>query len=82
MYQAQEDDNWPSHTHVLLNVHDSLTCLGPPDTMKIALKIMKKYAEEPIPVNDEQFICPADLGMSQPGEDGIHRWSTIQKVKL
>lgn len=82
MYQAQEDDEWPIHTHILLNVHDSLICLGRPATIKTALKVMKKYAEEPIPVNGETFICPADLAISEPDEHGVHRWSTLRKIKL
>jgi uracil-DNA glycosylase family 4 len=82
MYQCQEDDNWPLHTHVLLNVHDSLTCLGPPDTMKTALAIMKRYAEEPVPINGEQLIIPADLAISEADETGTHRWSTLKKIRL
>ena len=82
MYQCQEDDNWPLHTHVLLNVHDSLTCLGPPDTMKTALAIMKRYAEEPVPINGEQLIIPADLAISEADETVTHRWSTLKKIRL
>ncbi len=82
MYQAQEDDNWPLHTYVLMNDHDSLTAQGPERTMKTTLSILKRYAEEPLIIQGEQLIIPADLKMSVPGPDGIHRRTTMNKVEL
>lgn len=82
IYQAQEDDKWPLYTHVLLNVHDCLIFQGPEKTMKTALAICKKYAEEPIVIHGEPMIVPADLKMSIAGEDGLHRWTTLKGIKL
>jgi hypothetical protein len=48
--------------------------------------IMKKYAEEPIVIKGfdgvtRELIIPCDLKMSMPDEYGVHRWSTLKKVK-
>lgn len=88
-YQAQEDDEWPAAARIVVNVHDNLIgCSVPGDNAKRALKIMKKYAEEPITVIDawgktsDQIIIPAELKMSVPDERGVHRWSNLKEVSL
>jgi hypothetical protein len=53
---------------------------------------MKKHAEHPLYINSVQnrlankddpteLIVPAEFGVSQPDENGVHRWSTIKKIK-
>jgi uracil-DNA glycosylase family 4 len=71
-YQSEEDDEWPDDARICLNIHDALVCMASPKTIKTALKIMKKYAESPIMIQDawhnkaEPLIIPADLKMSYP----------------
>ena len=79
--RAQEDDNWPLPARIALNIHDALICLAPLAKVKTCMSIMIKYAEAPITINGEQLIIPAGIGMSEPDEFGIHRWSTIKKMK-
>ena len=82
MYQSQEDDKWPMHSKILINRHDSLTALVPLNAAKTALSVMTRYAEQPIMVRGEPMIIPAEGKISQPGEDGIRRLSSMEKVKL
>jgi hypothetical protein len=77
-----------------INVHDALIGLAPIDKAKDCLRILRKYAEEPIlfPANPitvagkvvractEPLIIPMDAGISVPDEQGLHRWSTIKKI--
>ena len=103
-YQSEEDDKWPSDARVALDVHDCLVCIASPRTIKTALSILIKYAEEPIPIRNivtkkiEPLIIPADAKMSYPvtltvddkgrqvyvedQKKGVHRWSSLKKVKL
>jgi len=67
---------------ICLNVHDALVGLATKDRAMKCLKIMKKYAEEPIMVRGEQLIIPADLAMSVADEKGLHRWSNLKKIKI
>lgn len=82
MYQCESDDEWPMHARMLLNVHDALIALAPLDKLRTCLRIMKRYAEEPIIIKGEPLIIPADCKESVPDEHGVHRWSTLQKVKI
>ena len=81
IYQCHDDDRWPQDARICLNVHDALIGLAPISKAKTCLAIMKEWAETPIMVQGEPMIIPADLGMSQPDEKGVHRWSTIKKIK-
>lgn len=71
-YQAEEDDKWPMDARVCLDVHDNLICMASPKTIKTALKILKRYAEEPILIQDAwrektiPLIVPAECKMSYP----------------
>ena len=71
-YQSESDDKWPDDARVAIDVHDNLVCIASPRTIKTALAIMIKYAEEPIPVRNiftnrtEQLIIPAEAKMSYP----------------
>lgn len=83
IYQCHEDDKWDVRKErICLNVHDALVGLATPQRAKSCLAIMKKYAELPIVVRGEPLIIPADLGMSVADEGGLHRWSSIKKIKL
>lgn len=87
-YQSHEDDEWDNNKmRIKLNVHDALIGIATPDKAKTALKIMKKYMEEPILVENvyrtkvEECIIPGDVALSEPDEFGVHRWSTLKKLK-
>jgi uracil-DNA glycosylase family 4 len=75
------DPAWPSDARIALNIHDALIALVPLEKHKLVMQLMKKHAEEPIVINGRELIIPAEFGVSQPGEEGKHRWSTIKKVK-
>jgi DNA polymerase I-like protein with 3'-5' exonuclease and polymerase domains len=100
-YQCEEDDEWPDDARIAIDVHDNLVGIATERTAKTALKIMKKYAESPIWIQDawrrrkhEPLSIPAELKMSYPtvwdeskrdfveDKKGLHRWSTMRKVKL
>ena len=81
IYQSHDDDNWPIDARIVLNIHDALIALAPIAKAKTCLRIMKKYAEQPIIIKGEPLIIPADCGLSQADDKGMHRWSTIKKVK-
>lgn len=82
IYKCHEHDAWPSHARVLLNVHDALVGIARKDQTKSALKLAMTIAEEPIMVHGEPLIIPAEGKISVPGEDGVHRWSTLIGVVL
>lgn len=73
-YQSQEDDDWPAHARICIDVHDNLVAMSAPRFAKTCLRIMKKYAEAPILIQDawhrkhEPLIIPAELKMSYPSK--------------
>ena len=80
IYLCHEDDRWPSHARVALNNHDALIGIARKDQAKTALSIMVRHAEEPLYIHGRELIIPAEPGISEPDEHGIHRWSTIKKL--
>lgn len=96
IYMSEDDPEWPAHckitrldrkmhvpeARIVLNIHDALICLAPLDKVKKCLQIMKKHAEEPIMINGEELIIPADCKISQPDEKGVHRWSNLKTVEV
>jgi hypothetical protein len=76
-----------SKMRIKLNIHDALIGIAKPEYAKTALRIAKKYAEQPIMIENtyktkvEQLIIPCDVAISEPDERGIHRWSTLKKLK-
>lgn len=82
MYKAEQDERWPEHSRMWLNNHDALIAMVPHDKALTALSIMKEHAEKPIIINGDKLIIPADCKISQPDEQGIHRWSTLKGIKL
>lgn len=87
IYLCHDDVDWPRGARIRLNVHDALIALVPIEHREQCARIMKKHAERPIPITSilnkqRNLIVPAEFGFSQPDEHGVHRWSTIQKVKI
>lgn len=74
-YQSEEDDDWPDRTRarICIDVHDNLVGVCTPKVAKTAMKVLKKYAESDIWVQDvyckrpaEPLSIPAELKMSYP----------------
>jgi DNA polymerase I-like protein with 3'-5' exonuclease and polymerase domains len=98
VYLCHEDDDWPVHARIILNIHDALVCIAPHDKIKTCLAIMKKHAEEPIPIGGELLIIPAELKISCPTSweyneetgrvtyhddpNGKHRWYGMKGIDL
>lgn len=81
IYKCHDDPKWPKHSRVVLNIHDAIISLSRIEDWKQTARIMVKHAEEPILVKGRPLIIPADAAVSVPDEHGVHRWSTIKKVK-
>jgi uracil-DNA glycosylase family 4 len=83
IYRSHADPDWDVRARICLNIHDALIALVPdePAALMTTTSIMKRHAESPIYIGAEPLIIPADISISEPGEDGIHRWSTLKKVK-
>lgn len=85
--QCHADPDWPrQRARICLNIHDALIALHTDDVGEEVRGIMKRHAEEPLPIlgvdgTTRELIVPCDLKASVPDEHGIHRWSTLQKVK-
>lgn len=87
IYQCHDDKEWPRsrtglEAAVTLNIHDALVALARLDDIQRVASIMHRHATEPLIVRGQELVIPAEIGMSKPDKDGIHRWSTIEKVKL
>ena len=92
IYACHQDPEWPPTARILINVHDANIALNKHEDGDVVRHIMRKHAEKPIYINSVQnrlrgiddpttLIVPAELGVSQPDQDGVHRWSGIRKVK-
>ena len=89
IYKSQDDPQWPSHARIVLNLHDALIAVVRHDQAKRALRVMIKHAETAINIDGMQLIIPADAAISQPDhvgahgplKEGVHRWSTLKKLK-
>jgi DNA polymerase I-like protein with 3'-5' exonuclease and polymerase domains len=81
MYQMQEDDEWPIHARVILNIHDALIWCAPVQQLDRCKRIARKYAEEPIMIDGVPLIVPPDFARSVPSEAGPGRWSALKKEK-
>jgi uracil-DNA glycosylase family 4 len=85
--QCHSDPEWPvGEARIALNIHDALIALNTIRTGPIVRRIMKKYAEEPILIEGcdgqvRELIIPCDLKVSRPDDHGVHRWSTLEKIK-
>lgn len=87
IYQCHHDPDWPSdNARIALNIHDALIATNRCGYGSVVREIMKKYAEEPLLIEGmdgqiRELIIPCDLKTSQPDEKGVHRWSTLEKIK-
>lgn len=87
IYLCESDPEWPPETRMALNIHDALIAIHKLEHGPTVRRIMKKHAEEPVIIEDiygtkRELIIPADLKASVPDDLGVHRWSTLEKVKL
>lgn len=87
IYQSHEDPEWPRSSNgleaaVTLNIHDALIALARLEDMRTVASIMHKYATQPLIVRGQELSIPADVALSEADDQGIHRWSTLKKVKL
>lgn len=88
IYQCHEDREWPRLRNgkllarVALNVHDALVTLNRIEVGEQVRHVMAKHAQAPFAVAGEELSIPCELGVSEPDEFGIRRWSTIRKIKL
>lgn len=83
IYLCEDDDDWPFNARMLMNIHDAVIALcRVEDAIRVA-KIIKRHMEEPIIVKPSlpPLIIPAEVGIAEPDEQGIRRWSTIRKLK-
>ncbi len=80
IYLCHEDPEWPPDAAICLNIHDALIAVAPVNKMAWVSRVMKKHAEEPIYVKGAPLFIPAEVQQSVPGEDGVHRWTTLKKV--
>lgn len=83
IYLCEDDPRWSKSVRMALNIHDAVVALVPIDQARTYASIIKKHMEEPIVVRPSlpPLIIPADVGIAQPDEYGVRRWSTITKVK-
>jgi hypothetical protein len=85
--QCHNDPDWPTgQARIALNIHDALICLNKIGVGAVCRAIMRKYATEPILIEGcdgqvRELIIPADFKTSVPDERGVHRWSTLEKIK-
>lgn len=82
IYLCMEDARWPKESaSLVLNIHDALIALCHRDVASLVARIMQEHASRPILVNGSPMIIPAELAVSIPDKKGMHRWSTLKKVK-
>ena len=82
IYQSEEDDLWPDDARIALNVHDALIGLVPEAKVTTCLTIMKHYAEQPLMIDGNELIIPAECKVSVPDEHGVHRWSNMKSIDI
>jgi uracil-DNA glycosylase family 4 len=91
IYKCHSDPEWPPSARIIINVHDADIALNRIEDGPTVRGIMQRYAQEPIWINSvqnrlrgiddpEPLIVPAEMGVSLPDANGIHRWSTIEKL--
>ncbi len=91
IYKCHADPEWPPTARIVINVHDANIALNRIEDGPTVRAIMKHHAEQPIWINSirnrlhgidrpEPLVVPAEMAVSRAGNDGVHRWSTIQKL--
>ena len=81
IYKCHHDPDWPRTARFALNIHDALIALNRIDDGPVVRAIMKKHAEQPIMTPQGPVMIPFEFKHSIAGEDGLHRWSHLEKVK-
>lgn len=84
IYLCHDDPDWPvGFARMALNIHDALIAIHSLDkgVTEAVQHCMIKHAEEPLYIDGQELIISAELKASVPDEQGIHRWSTLEKVK-
>jgi hypothetical protein len=87
IYLAHEDSEWPRSRNgleaaITLNIHDALVAVARLEDMARVAHILYRHATRPILVRNQELIIPCEIALSQADECGVHRWSTLRKVKL
>ena len=82
IYQCHDDPEWPTDARMLLNIHDALIAIHRPEDAETVQRLMKKHAESPIMIRGEPVVIYTDLKQSIPDEKGIHRWSTLEAIRI
>lgn len=87
IYLSHEDAEWPRSRHgleaaVTLNIHDALITLARFEDMPRVANILARHAAKPLIVRNQELVIPCEFAFSKADECGIHRWSTLEKVKL
>ena len=89
IYRCHDHPDWPKikrhgrvylYARCILNIHDAVIALNRPKDGETVRAIMKEVAEDPLIINGEEVLIPADVKKSVPDEDGIHRWSNLEKA--
>jgi DNA polymerase I-like protein with 3'-5' exonuclease and polymerase domains len=80
IYLCHEDEDWPIDARMLLNIHDALIAIHRPSDAHTVQRLMKKHAESPIMIRGQPVHIRTDIKQSIPGEDGVHRWSTLVEL--
>jgi uracil-DNA glycosylase family 4 len=80
IYQCHEDERWPTEARMLLNIHDALIAIHKPEDAQTVQEVMRDHAQSPIMIRGEAVSIGTDFKQSTPGEDGVHRWSTLTDV--
>lgn len=82
IYQSHDDPRWPSAARIRLNIHDAVIGVAPKHQVQKCLSIVKKYAEEPIMINNRELIIPADLKVSYENQNGYHSWGSLKSIQV
>ena len=84
IYLSHEDKEWPKSNNgleaaITLNIHDALIAVCRLEDMDTVARIMHRHATKPLIVRGQELVIPADVKISVPDDNGVHRWSTITK---
>lgn len=87
IYESHEDAEWPRSKYgleaaITLNIHDALIALARLDDMHRVAHILKRHAAKPLIVRNQELVIPCEFAFSEADEAGVHRWSTLKKVKV
>lgn len=81
IYKCESDPEWPSTARMCLNVHDALIATNKIEDGKTVRRVMRKHGEQIIKTEYGDIWIPFEAKRSVPDENGVHRWSNLEKVK-